>query len=204
MSPHGIQSWYSSQWKSDAIRNLKKPILQVNGKRVAHHEINAVILRTYNISNIEQLSICTFKLRHKGNVVKCKFFVFSGDGPALLGMVDVEVLGILRITCEVIHNQQTGRKFDSQITWLTGVPICKADTAKDHTLDGWAANQTNVNMLDYFRSSANTEADKEARRSIMQRIHSEFNDVVQELDVVRAHSSWRGSRAAEPTSHYPE
>ena len=33
-------------------------------------------------------------------------------------------------------------------------------------------NQSNVHILDYFRSSANIEADKEARISIMQKLHT--------------------------------
>ena len=38
-------------------------------------------------------------------------------------------------------------------------------------------NQGNANMLDYFRSSANIETDKEAIWSIMQKIYSEFSNV---------------------------
>ena len=50
----------------------------------------------YNESNIEQLSVCTVKLRHKDKVVRCKFFVLPRDGPVLLGMPDKELLGILK------------------------------------------------------------------------------------------------------------
>ena len=32
-----------------------------------------------------------------------------GDGTALFGMPDTEVLGMLKITCEVINSKQTGR-----------------------------------------------------------------------------------------------
>ena len=35
-------------------------------------------------------------------VFKCGVFVLPGDSPVLLGMLDIEVLGILRITYEVI------------------------------------------------------------------------------------------------------
>ena len=47
---------------------------------------------------------------HKDKVVKCIFFLVPGNSPALLGMLDIEVFGILRITCEVIDGQQANRK----------------------------------------------------------------------------------------------
>ena len=37
-----------------------------------------------------------------------------GDSPALLGMSDTELLGILKIICEVVEGQHANRKFDSQ------------------------------------------------------------------------------------------
>ena len=47
-------------------------------------------------------------------------------------MVDIEVLGILRIICEILISQEGGRKFDSQTTQLTDNIKCKAHKAKDH------------------------------------------------------------------------
>ena len=67
-------------------------------------------------SNIEQLGICTFKLRHKENFVKWRFFVVLGNGPALLEMSDIEVVGILEIAYEGLDRQQACRKFYSEIT----------------------------------------------------------------------------------------
>ena len=58
---------------------------------------NVVVLKTYNNSNIKQLDVCSVKLRHK--VARCRFFVVPGNSPALLGMHDIELLGILRIMC---------------------------------------------------------------------------------------------------------
>ena len=46
---------------------------------------------TYNNSNIEELHVCTVKLRHKDKVARCRFFVVQGDGSVLLGMLDIEV-----------------------------------------------------------------------------------------------------------------
>ena len=54
------------------------------------------------------------------------------------------------------------------------------DTVSEHVLlraDSMSTNQGSGNKLGYFRSSANTEADKKASRSIMQKINSNFNDV---------------------------
>ena len=59
-----------------------------------HVTKNNNVLKTYNNSNTEQLVVCIVKLRH---IVKCRFFVLLGDNPALLGILDIEVLGILRI-----------------------------------------------------------------------------------------------------------
>ena len=46
-----------------------------------------------------------------------------------------------------------------------------------HRTDSGDTNQSKVNILDYFRSSANIKEDKEASRKIMQRIHNEFSDI---------------------------
>ena len=87
---------------------------------------------------------------------KCIFFVVPGNDAALLGILDTEVLGILKITCEVIDSQQGGRKFDSQITWPVNIRKCKTHTAKDHRTGSIDTTKpTNVNSLDYFISSAN-------------------------------------------------
>ena len=53
--------------------------------------------------------------------MKCRFFVVPGGGPVILGMPDTEVLGILKITCEVTDSQQAGKKFDSQFTKPTDI-----------------------------------------------------------------------------------
>ena len=82
---------------------------------------NAVVLKTYNKSNIEELGIWTVKLRHKNNVAKCRSSVVPGNDPGLLGMSNIEVLGILKIIYEVINSQKTGRNFDSQIMQPKGV-----------------------------------------------------------------------------------
>ena len=67
----------------------------------------------YNNLNIEQLGVCSVNLRHKDKVVRFRFFVVKGDSPALLGTADIELLGILKIMCDVI-GQEADRTFDSQ------------------------------------------------------------------------------------------
>ena len=80
-------------------------------------------------------------------------------------------------TIEVIDNQHAGRKSDSQMGCPTGIPNCKTHSKKDHRSDNVDANQSNINISDYFRCSAKIEADKETSKAIMQRIHNEFSDI---------------------------
>ena len=48
----------------------------------------------------------------------------------ILGMPDIKVLGIVRITYEVLNSQQAGRKVDFQITQPTHTIKCKTHTVK--------------------------------------------------------------------------
>ena len=86
------------------------------------------------------------------------------------------MLGILKITCEIVNNQQAGGKFDSQIAQPTGILSCKTHKGEDCRSDSVGGNQSNVSILDYFRSCANIDAEKEANISIMKNIHDKFND----------------------------
>ena len=62
-----------------------------------------VVLKTYINSNTEQLGVCSVKLRHE--VAKWTFFIVPDDVPVLLGMPDIELLGILNIMCELVEDQ---------------------------------------------------------------------------------------------------
>ena len=65
---------------------------------VLNAKINrSIVLKTYNQSNIEQLSRCLVKKRHNDKCVKCRFFVMPGNDLALLGMPDIELLNIIRV-----------------------------------------------------------------------------------------------------------
>ena len=61
---------------------------------------------------MEQLIMCTVKLRYKDKSVKCRFFVVQALAQQL-GMPDMEVFGILIITCAVTDGLQADRKFNS-------------------------------------------------------------------------------------------
>ena len=75
---------------------------------------HTVVLKTYSDSNIEQLGVSLVKARHKDKVTRCRFFIVPGDGPALLGMPDVKLVGILEIMCEVVEDQWVDREFNLQ------------------------------------------------------------------------------------------
>ena len=87
-------------------------------------------------------------------------------------------------------NKQAG-SFRSEIMQPTGIPKCKTHIVEGDRSDCMGTNHNNVNILEDFRLSANNEADKEASRSMTQKIHSKFSDVLSELDVLRVHSSRR-------------
>ena len=64
-------------------------------------------------------------------VVKCRFFVVPGDGTAVLGILDIEVLGILRIMCEVINGSTSRQEVwlpDNLTSWY---PKCKTDKVEE-------------------------------------------------------------------------
>ena len=48
-----------------------------------------------------------------------------GDGPALVGMPDREILHILRIICGVVGGQSADRKLNSQTIEPSSTPNCK-------------------------------------------------------------------------------
>ena len=49
-------------------KDFKTLFLQVNNRNIAHHKNNVVVFKTYNNSNIEQLGVCSVKLRYKEKV----------------------------------------------------------------------------------------------------------------------------------------
>ena len=97
-----------------------------------------------------------------------------GDIPALLGTLDIELLGILKITCELVGHQQADRWFDSQTIQPSNGSICK-ETKTARSRDNVDVVDTNPNTSYYFRSSINRAADKRGSQALIQKLHNEFN-----------------------------
>ena len=113
-----------------------------------------------------------------------------GDGPALLGVPEIELLSIIIVMCETINNKTNDRKFDmgtrhaedSQNFITNKDPQTKldADNAsgdKTNILNYHNSSTNKTQMLDYFHSIDNKEADKRESEAITNRIHSECNDL---------------------------
>ena len=154
-------------------------------------ELNAkisksLVLKTFNESNIEQLGRCSVRIRHNNKCAKCRFFIVPGDGPALLRMPDIELLGIIRVMCERIGNKANARKFDmqtrhsadSQIVVQTGahrqcqIQIMQVET-KSTFLIILILVQTKLKCLIIF-IAAIKKTNKRAVETITNRTHNEF------------------------------
>ena len=88
-----------------------------------------------------------------------------GDSPVLLWIPDIELLGTLKIMCEVVGGQQADREVNSQTMQLSNGPSCKANTNRNFKSNNVDAADDNLNMPDYFRSSMK-KADKKIKPSI--------------------------------------
>ena len=76
------------------------------------------------------------------------------DGPALLGMPDIELLGILKIMSEEEEGQQAARKFNSQTIKQPSAPSCTANIDRKIRSNNADVINVNTSMQDYFRSSS--------------------------------------------------
>ena len=73
---------------------------------------NSIILKTYNQSSIEQLVVCTERLRHKGKNCQIEILLVPQDSPFLLGMQDIKLLDILKVLCEMMEDPDESRKLN--------------------------------------------------------------------------------------------
>ena len=142
----------------------------------------SILLKTCNQSNTETLSRCTVKIRHNEKCVKFRFFVVQGDNPALLGMLDIELPGIIRVMCETIGNKTTSKKFDSQTKYVAKPDECSSSKDKTNMPDYLISSKIKTNMPDYFNSSDEKEGDKRVNEAITNRIYNEFNDLFSGID----------------------
>ena len=74
----------------------------------------SVILKLYNKISILQLGICRVQLKHTDKQLTCKCFVVQGNGTALLGMPDIELLSILCVKCNTVHRPQRCKEINAQ------------------------------------------------------------------------------------------
>ena len=56
---------------------------------------------------------------------KSRFFVVPGEGPSLLGMPDIKLLNIWKMTYEVIGSPHESRKLDLQTMEESNSPGCR-------------------------------------------------------------------------------
>ena len=63
--------------------------------------------REYQAStSIPQLGICNLTIKHKYKQKLHRFFVVPGNGPAILGMLEIEVQGILSMKYRTVDPQK--------------------------------------------------------------------------------------------------
>ena len=117
------------------------------------------MLKIYE-SDIKQLCVGRVKLGHKDKSAKCRFFVLPEDGPALLGVPNIEMLSILRITCDVIGESHEGRKLESQTVEASNRPTYRTNEAPLNETDIVGMHDGKIYTSDCFRSSINKVADK--------------------------------------------
>ena len=83
--------------------------------------------------------MCTVRLRYK--TAGCRSFVMPGDIPALLEMSGIELLDMLKVTCEEVGGQQADWKFNFQTIQLCIIPNCRTDTS-------WKIKSVNADAVD--------------------------------------------------------
>ena len=70
-----------------------------------------------------------------------------GDCPVLLRMPDIEILGILKITCEVVEDQQGCSQFDLLAIEPTGALNCRMYTKYDSRSGSVGIINNNSNII---------------------------------------------------------
>ena len=111
--------------------------------------------------------------------------------------------GLLKITYEVVEDQQVGRKFYSQSMKPTGTLNCRTHRGDDGRSDSVGLSNNNPNISDYFRCRAYKGADKEANSLITQNIHRKFSDTFTEVSALQSHFNCRSERAVTNTRPHP-
>ena len=85
----------------------KKLLPRATKEQLVATKNKIIQLKMYNKTAISQLGICKVKIQH-GNAQKmCKFFVDPGNGQALLGMPDINMLNIINLNFNTIDTHRT-------------------------------------------------------------------------------------------------
>ena len=97
--------------------------------------------------------MCTGILRHKYKIARCEFFEVSWECQGLLGMPDIELLGMLKIMCEEVGGWQADRQFNPQLIKPSSALNWLANTGLEIRSGNVDIISTNPNMSDYFKLS---------------------------------------------------
>ena len=102
-----------------------------------------------------------------------KFFVVLGNGSALTGMSDTELLDIMSVQCNTLDTHHTDRDSNTQ----QAEEECYIIKISNHI---FAINIDNNNdcTVDYFLPVPNRDANKRADAKLIKSIHSEFDYVL--------------------------
>ena len=92
--------------------------------------------------------ICSVWLKCKAVIVV--LLVVPGDSLALLQLTDIKLLGLLKIMCEVLDEQQVGRKFDLQTIETSGAPEGRTNSTSNSNI---GTTNNCINIPDYFKMS---------------------------------------------------
>ena len=75
-----------------------------------------------------------------------------GDGPALLRMVDIELLGIITVMCETMDDKTTSRKLDLQTRHAADSQNCQTNRDLQAKLDKGSTSKSKTSISNYLNS----------------------------------------------------
>ena len=144
----------------------------------------------YNKTTIAQLGMCKVKCKHNKKPKTCNYFVDPGNGQALLGMPDIDILDVLTINFaridiqtqnEQIYNKVEDEQHCNNKMQEAGKPgKCNVNATSIQNSD----NSSNPAVMDndnskikYFLPGSRQVADKRASAEIIQN-YIEFNDIL--------------------------
>ena len=148
-------------------------------------------LKTYYKTTITQLGICTVKIEHNNKHEMCQFFVVLGNGKALLGIPDIDVLNIINININTT-DMEDGKGTDNccmnkatpqsanmmQETDRTEKCYTKTDSiSKSDNTDKPMVDNKLPNTTDYFLPGTIHDSAKRASGKITQQLQRDFEDV---------------------------